>query len=76
MRNCIVHGECGFLPSKYKYIIDSIDRLTHIGALKYHSKIGSFNKKILLPYFEETFRRPVAPSCESLCYSASRQLYV
>ena len=25
------------LPSKYKYVVDSIDRMTQIGALKYQS---------------------------------------
>ena len=25
------------LPSKYKYVIDSIDRMTQIGALKYQN---------------------------------------
>ena len=50
------------LPSKYKYVVDSIDRMTQIGALKYQSLNLDFLKLcFILPYFVETFHRFGSP---------------
>ena len=49
------------LPSKYKYVVDSIDRMTQIGALKDQNLKRDFLKLFYLPNFGETYHRSEAP---------------
>ena len=57
------------LPSKYKYVVDSIDRMTQIGALKDQNFKRDFLKWFYLPNFEETYHRSEAPFYVSYVYN-------
>ena len=49
------------LPSKYKYVVDSIDRMTQIGALKYQNLRRDFLKLFYLPNLGETCHPSATP---------------
>ena len=46
------------LPSKYKYVVDSIDRMTQIGALKYQNLKRDF---LALFFVTELWRNISSP---------------